>query len=401
MRKITFVIGCLLAGLVAHAQYESMAIVGDGTGPGGWPGQENNPGPEDVYQMTSDDGINWFIDDLVTYSGSVKFRAENSWDNNWGGSTFPSGTGVFNSDVNITTIPGTYDVTFNSTTLEYNFESQNDFSIISLVGPGVVGGSWDSDTDLLTADGIDYAIIGVALNGEVKFRENHSWQPNNWAPLEWPSGTAVFDDPGSAMAPEGFYKVYFNRETLAYSFEYPTVALVGSATPDGWPADPQVDEHIMATTDGVHYTLNSITLTEGAVKFRQENGWNVQWGGDSFPDGTGAQNGSDISVTPGTYSVTLDRSTGAYSFADPVASTDEFEKTGFTVYPNPASQSWNIAFNGHAESIELTDMLGKVVARIPVVSNTVSIDASALSSGMYVARISSAAGSQTVKLVKN
>ncbi len=311
MRKITFLIICLLSLFSANAQFDSMAIVGDGVG--GWP--TGDAGEVDTHQMSSTDGINWSISNLETTSGSVKFRAENSWTNNWGG-TFPEGIAVADG-TNISTPVGIYDVTFNSNTLEFSFTVSNIYPVISLTGPGVGGNT--VDIDLGTTDGIQYFGNNITIDGEVKFRQNHDSAEGIWEPLTFPSGTAIYNGSGALNVPGNSYRVTFNLNTLEYAFEYLGIAIVGSSTPQGWPSDPQIDEHVMTTIDGIHYIINSLTLTTGAVKFRQNNSWEVQWGGDGgFPSGTGSLSGEDINVAAGDYSIMLNRLTGAYNFDEPI-----------------------------------------------------------------------------------
>ncbi|WP_051605503.1 discoidin domain-containing protein [Sediminibacter sp. Hel_I_10] len=311
MRKITFLIICLLSLFSANAQFDSMAIVGDGVG--GWP--TGDAGEVDTHQMSSTDGINWSINNLETTSGSVKFRAENSWTNNWGGA-FPEGVAVADG-TNISTPVGIYDVTFNSNTLEFSFTVSNIYPVISLTGPGVGGNT--VDIDLGTTDGIQYFGNNITIDGEVKFRQNHDSAEGIWEPLTFPSGTAIYNGSGALNVPGNSYRVTFNLNTLEYAFEYLSIAIVGSSTPQGWPSDPQIDEHVMTTIDGIHYIINSLTLTTGAVKFRQNNSWEVQWGGDGgFPSGTGSLSGEDINVAAGDYSIMLNRLTGAYNFDGPI-----------------------------------------------------------------------------------
>jgi hypothetical protein len=403
-KKLRYLVMCLFAFCFANAQFTSMAIVGDGTGPNGWPGESANPGPEDAKQMvTADGGVTWTYDNLETFQGSVKFRADNSWTNNWGGATFPDGTGLFDSQTNnIPTVAGVYDVTFNSTTLAYSFVAQNLYPVVSLVGPGVVGGSWDLDTDMATTDGVHYSVSQVALAGAVKFRQDHDWA-TNWGATVFPSGTAVFDNELAIDVPPGTYNVTFNKSTLEYNIYFSTIAIVGDATPNGWPLNTpgEVDPHTLITTDGVNYALNSITLINGIAKFRANNAWIQEWSANTFPNGTGTQSGGGIPATAGTYSVMINTTTGMYSFGNPVAATTNFNKLSIKVYPNPTQSVWNFSSENEIEQIEIFDISGKIVLTIAPKNKQATINVSGLGNGFYFARISRDNSSLTVKLLRN
>ena len=56
------------------------------------------------------------------------------------------------------------------------------------------------------------------------------------------------------------------------------------------------------------------TLTDGAVKFRAQDDWAINWGATDFPSGVGTQNGDNIPVSAGTYTIKFNVKTGAYSF---------------------------------------------------------------------------------------
>jgi len=74
----------------------------------------------------------------------------------------------------------------------------------------------------------------------------------------------------------------------------------------------------MVTTDGVTYTLSGVVITvpaaDAGVKFRQDDAWTINWGSAGFPAGIGTQGGANIPATNGTWDVTFNITTGAYSF---------------------------------------------------------------------------------------
>ena len=148
--KLFYFLMCLFAFTAMNAQINSVAIVGSGIEANGWPGDPANPGPIDKYQLTKVDGTTdvWKITGLVMVGGSVKFRANNSWDSatstppggNWGkpltGSAFPIGIGAENSggSKDIPAVAGTYDITFNVVTGEYAFTGGAPIPVVKLFG---------------------------------------------------------------------------------------------------------------------------------------------------------------------------------------------------------------------------------------------------------------------------
>lgn len=197
--------------------YPAISVVGSGVG--GWPGDPGNPGPTDVNQLTTTDGVSYKLVGLTVTAGEAKFRKDNSWGTNWGGTTFPSGTGVLNG-ANIPTTAGLYDVSFNYTTLDYNFS----FASVSIVGSAV--GGWPGDpgnpgpidaNQLTTTDGINYTLSGfTTVDGEAKFRQNNDWTVN-WGAGDFPSGVGVQAGP-NIMVAGGTYDITFNKLTGVYNF---------------------------------------------------------------------------------------------------------------------------------------------------------------------------------------
>ncbi len=182
-----------------------------------------------------------------------------------------------------------------------------------------------------------------------------------------------------------------------------SVAIVGDGA-GGWPtgATGEVDINQMTSTDNENWTINNLTLTNGSVKFRGNNAWDVpyNWGGTDFPSGTGEVNSPDnIPSTAGVYNLTFNSVTFAYNFAD-VLSIDDVDAEAFTAYPNPSKFNWNIKSKQLMKSVEIFNTLGKVVMSLKTESNFMTIDNNALPTGIYFAQITSDLGITSLKLVK-
>lgn len=263
---------------------------------------------DDVDLQTSD-GIKYTLLNYPLAAGLAKFRQDNSWNINWGNSTFPSGTGIQDGpNIPIPSL-GNYDIIFNRLTGEYLFICVSNCPVsVGILGSAVPPDfSWNVDVNMGTDDGITYRLENYTFaNGEAKFRQNDDWTVN-WGNNTFPTGTGV---QGGANIPvaAGNYNVSFNINTGVYNFEIPMVGIIGSAL-NGWEED--VD---MQTTDGIIYTLKNYSFTDGEAKFRLNNSWEVNWGDWSFPTGYAYLNGSNIPVLSGSYDVTFNKSTGEYSF---------------------------------------------------------------------------------------
>jgi hypothetical protein len=515
--KLFYFLMCLFALTATNAQITSVAIVGAGIEPNGWPTQSANPGPIDKYQMTQVGTTDvWQITGLVMVGGDVKFRANNSWNDatgspaggNWGkpatGSAFPTAIAVnAGSSSNIPAVAGTYDITINVVTGEYNFAGGPPIAVVKLFGTAtnppsgifmstadgiiydapantvllagnaqfdvdgtVVGalafpsgtatgvatdfipvpagkytsitynngdgtytfvaaplynslaivgdgaGGWPGDpgnpgpidvNQMTTTDGIIYTIKNVPLTvGGIKFRQNNNWSDTNWTGNAFPFG--ILQVPGSniAVSTAGNYDCIVNVVTGVYRFNLssqPPVSIVGAGA-GGWPGGttPTPDTNVMNTIDGENYTLTNLVLTAGEIKFRQDYAWANSWGGTAFP--TGSPSSSNLVATAGTFDVTFTRSTGAYTFTTSALAVKNFNAGSFKVYPNPAKTSWNITSNDDITSVQVYDMLGKSVYAKTASSKEVTVNAADLSKGVYFAKVSTANGSSTVKLIK-
>ena len=73
--------------------------------------------------------------------------------------------------------------------------------------------------------------------------------------------------------------------------------IIGDATPNGWDADQD-----MTWNEEKHCWSATVTLTDGTFKFRANDGWDINFGGN--PDNLSA-GGGNIPVTAGTYDIDL------------------------------------------------------------------------------------------------
>lgn len=359
-------------------------------------------GTVDGLVMSPTAADTWTASNVTLLDGAAQFSIDGVL---LGETTFPTGTLTGASD-NIPVVAGFYSsVVLNIASGEYSFVL---IPPVSIVGDGV--GGWppfagEDPNQLSSDDAINYSLDKLAcVVGPAKFRQDNDWTVN-WGAADFPTGTATQGGPDISITQAGTYDIDFNRLTGAYSFSIPTIAIVGSATPTGWPsgAPGEIDPTVLATTDGETYTLNGVTLSAGECKFRANNSWDVNWGAADFPSGTATQGGANIVVaTAGVYNITLNRVTGAYAFSDGL-STSGFDRGAFKVFPNPTNRTWNFVSTSdrNISSIQIVDMLGKVVMTITPDATSANVDASVLTSGMYFAKVTGANGTETVKLMKN
>jgi hypothetical protein len=84
------------------------------------------------------------------------------------------------------------------------------------------------------------------------------------------------------------------------------------------------------------------------------------------------------------------------------ASIEENELINIYIYPNPSNSDWNFkTSNTIINSVEVFNLLGKRIVLENNNSSEVSISTQELTSGIYIARITTEHGTKNVKLIKN
>lgn len=268
-------------------------VVGNGT-PNGW----NGP---DVPFYSVQGNPNALVAYVTLVDGEIKFRTNNAWDVNLGDN---GNDGTLEQDgANINVTGGHYRIT-----LTLNGGSPVSYSIEPFSW-GVIGsatpGGWGSDFDMEYDPSTDtFKAIGILIDGEIKFRKNDDWAEN----LGDSGADGVLDPGGDNIAvTAGNYIITLDLRENTYSLEEVDVwGIIGTATADGWSSDQDMRYDFDNINENVWY-LNNYALAGGEMKFRANNGWDLNLGDDGN-DGSLEQGGANIPVSAGTYNIILDLS---------------------------------------------------------------------------------------------
>ena len=118
------------------------------------------------------------------------------------------------------------------------------------------------------------------------------------------SGVLVEQNESNCTASAGYYRVRANTTTLTYSTEPAAWGIIGAATPGSW------DNSTALTYNATNKTWEGdLAMTAGEFKFRANDAWSINLGGDPDADGSMNYDGPNLSVAAaGNYHVVLDLS---------------------------------------------------------------------------------------------
>lgn len=252
--------------------------------------------PDAPFYQTGTDGVYVAYVDLV--DGEIKFRENNKWDNNYGGTD-----GALEADgANIAVTAGSYKVTINFNNSSYTIEP---FSL-GIVGSGY--NDWGATPDFkLEYDPYSDTFKGIVtlVDGEIKFRLNNEWS-DDWG---GENGTLVSGGANIAVT-AGNYIVTVDLNNNEYSLEAidNIWGIVGSAYND-WGATPDAAmTRDWSQPDKEIWVINGVSLVVGEMKIRANNDWTSAYGGDSL-NGNVSLDGGNIPVSEaGEYNMVLDLS---------------------------------------------------------------------------------------------
>lgn len=258
-----------------------------------------------VYQLkvTTTADKNWF----KFYAGSN--FVSNDWDSiNKGalgckenGSEDAFGYILYNGDswgeLQTPVIPGagTWIVTLDMNNLTYTVGKP----VLYMAGDA---NGWATNDYLAGEDGVHFTGFMYLNQNGFKFCTQPEWKGTNYG--------ANFDTAPDAanitMTEEaGYYKVDVDLESKSYVLTpITTIGIIGSASPNGWDSDVDMTyvPYNAKTKELGYWEAKDITLASGEIKFRANDDWAINWGGDT---NALTQGGDNISVEAGTYDIKL------------------------------------------------------------------------------------------------
>ena len=258
-----------------------------------------------VYQLkvTTTADKNWF----KFYAGSN--FVSNDWDSiNKGalgckenGSEEAFGYILYNGDswgeLQTPVIPGagTWIVTLDMNNLTYTVGKP----VLYMAGDA---NGWATNDYLAGEDGVHFTGFMYLNQNGFKFCTQPEWKGTNYG--------ANFDTAPDAanitMTEEaGYYKVDVDLSAKTYTLiPITTIGIIGSASPNGWDSDVDMTyvPYNAETKELGYWEAKDITLASGEIKFRANDDWAINWGGDT---NALTQGGDNISVEAGTYDIKL------------------------------------------------------------------------------------------------
>ena len=197
---------------------------------------------------------------------------------------------------------GKYKLTLNMMDYSYTIEAAPE-----LYMKGDANG-WDG-YDYLAGDGVHFTGFMYLNQNGFKFTTAPDWSGTGYG--------ANFDTAPNAAnivitEPAGYYKVDVDLSAKTYTLTSITsIGIIGDAAPKGWDSDVDLTyvPYNKETNEGRYWEIKDIKLKTGVIKFRANDGWDINWGGE-LDNLTSKGNPANIAVEEGTYDIKL------YAWAD-------------------------------------------------------------------------------------
>ena len=182
---------------------------------------------------------------------------------------------------------GTWIVTLDMNNLTYSVGKP----ILYMAGDA---NGWNQIDVLNSEDGVHFTGYMYLNQNGFKFCTQPNWDGTNY-------GGAFFgqESDNIMMTQEaGFYQVDVDLSAKTYTLTPFTIGIIGNATPKGWAGDTDMTYN----PEERCWELKNVELTDGEMKFRHTNDWNLNWGG---PLDALVHDGDNIAVAAGTYDIKL------------------------------------------------------------------------------------------------
>ena len=161
---------------------------------------------------------------------------------------------------------------------------------------------WATNDYLAGEDGVHFTGFMYLNQNGFKFCTQPEWKGTNYGA----DFNTAADAANITMTEEaGYYKVDVDLESKSYVLTpITTIGIIGSASPNGWDSDVDMTyvPYNAETKELGYWEEKDITLTAGEIKFRANDDWAINWGGDV---NALTQGGGNISVDAGTYDIKL------------------------------------------------------------------------------------------------
>ena len=280
--------------VIKNFSFNTLGVIGDAT-PTGW--------DADTDMSFNTEKQRFYVDITLT-DGTIKFRANDAWDVDWGGA---DGVLVSGAD-NIPVTAGNYRIYVNlndpaNPTYELNAkmygqdenagnttpEPEPEPEVPAVKGWGLVGAfnEWGASPDVMLASDGNYLVAkAVALEGELKFRKDADWNVNfglaEGAEFAADTEIALSADGANINVTAGTYDVYLDETNAKAWFitdgSYPGGGVAPEASEwgvvgqvNGWAA-PDITMYKTAT-EGL-FVAKSVAMPDGGFKIRANGEWN-------------------------------------------------------------------------------------------------------------------------------
>ena len=161
---------------------------------------------------------------------------------------------------------------------------------------------WATNDYLAGDDGVHFTGYMYLNQNGFKFCTQPEWKGTNYGA----DFNTAADAANITMTEEaGYYKVDVDLESKSYVLTpITTIGIIGSASPNGWDSDVDMTyvPYNAETKELGYWEKKDITLTAGEIKFRANDDWAINWGGDV---NALTQGGGNIAVEEGTYDIKL------------------------------------------------------------------------------------------------